>query len=82
MFWICAGNGVGNIEIFLANFEQCLQRIKVFYAACADPPAWRLGRHEDLGGGRARTADPNDVPDHVMSRSELRKEEGSGGHSE
>ena len=62
MFWICAGDSVDNIEMFLLYgpiVEQCLHGAKAFSAYCTALPVGWLGVHKKLGGNTDRTGDPN-----------------------
>jgi len=51
--------------MFLVAAEQCLLRAKDISASNTALPVARLGVHREMGGDRARTADPDhqrDVP--------------------
>lgn len=55
MFLTCDQNRVDNIEMFLGLLSKAYIA-KAFLLLT--PPVRRLGGHKELGGGRARTADP------------------------
>jgi len=58
IFWICAGNSVGNTEMFsLLLSSACI--VKVFSASHTTPPARKMEVHTKWGGETAGTADPN-----------------------
>ena len=62
MFWICAGNSIDNVEMFLLYgpiVEQCLRRAKAFSASRTALPVGWLRVHKELGGDTDRTGDPN-----------------------
>ena len=84
MFWICAENSVDNTGMIFLIAEQCLHRLKGFSGPHDVPPARRLEVHQKLGGGTARTTDPNwpkgdSLPyDIVLSVESWRKKEEGG----
>lgn len=63
----------------LAVADQCLHRVKAFSSSYTALPLSRLGVHMELGGTQ-RGQLTRDVPEHVMSRSEIKA--GERRHSE